>query len=207
MKVSYGVTWCEPPAAALPGQLEVGSRALRFAPFGADGEASVELGFDEVEGLEIRPPDERPTVVLSARGGRQVEIESAVDRWILGDLLEHLFVHALAPGTEPRRILVALQIKPGHRRETRELLRTGPPFDPSESGLARHDVFLLDDQVLFVFATHGGRELARFVEPDFWETVAAWRPLMVGGVRLAESAYGWSEGEPAPPVGHPGLGL
>jgi len=208
VKISYVASWREGDDGLLGGQLEIGAGALTFHPHDADEAGVRELRFDEIDSLELRPPEERPTLVLRSPGGRVVELESAVDRSILGDLLEHAFAHGLRAGGPARRVLVALRLKPGCRPAALELLRRGPPFEPGQTRLIEHDVYVLGDEVLFVFVTAGGEELSGLAAPDFWVAAAAWRPLMAGGIRLAESAYLWTrerESEPAP--GHPGLGL
>lgn len=208
MKVSYGVVWREGEAPDAAGLLGIEPHALVLRPLEDQSAVEREFAFDEIAAVEIRPPVERPTLVLRSQSGREAEIESAVDKWILGDLLERIFVHGLGGAQDSRRILVAMKLRPGCREQALELLRGGPPFDPAGTGLALHEVFLLEDEALFLFATHAGEDLERLVEPDFWRSAAAWRELVSGGVRLAEPVYSWHrEDAGAHHVGHLGLGL
>ena len=48
---------------------------------------------------------------------------------------------------------IVVPLRPGSRTEVEALLRNGPPFDPSRLGLVRHEVFVSEDEAIFVF--HG----------------------------------------------------
>lgn len=205
MRISYGVVWRE-AGAAFDGRLELAARALELHPAREGEPAPAPLAFDDLVGVEIRPPEERPALVLRSKDDREVVLESAVDRWILGDLVARLFVHGLGGGPA-RRTLVALRLRPGCRERARELLRAGPPFDPGPTDLSLHEAFLLEDTVLFLFATRGGEELEALTEPDFWRPAAAWRELMSGEILLAEPAFAWRRDEAGRSTAHLGLGL
>jgi hypothetical protein len=103
--------------------------------------------------------------------------------------------------------LVALTLKPGGRDRARELVSAGPPFDPSSTPLVTHDVFLLDDQVLFLFGLDPVEAGAQLAEPDFWRPLLAWSELVAGGARLAERVYAWQRTHHPEPEIHPGLGF
>jgi hypothetical protein len=106
----------------------------------------------------------------------------------------------------PNRVLVSVKTKPEHRERVAELLKQGPPFDPFATSITRHDVFVLDDQVLFLFETddcvEGEESLA-----DAWRWAESWRDLVVE-VRDADQVFSWTRPDspeiPVPP--HLGLG-
>jgi hypothetical protein len=203
MNAADGVSWREAQASTRPGRLTVGEAALRFATRAGEEAFERELAFDELAAVELRPPAERPSILLRCRDGREVELESAADSRILGDLLDHVFAPAAGAAADSRRILVALRLQPGGRERARELLAAGQPFEPGATRLTLHDVFLLDDEALLLLSTRDGG-LAPLLEPAFW-SAPGWRELMAGGVRLAEPAY--SSGHEAPHLAHLGLGL
>lgn len=91
------------------------------------------------------------------------------------------------------RLVVILPLKEGARSRARELLEAGPPFDLEGTALDRHDVFLTDREVVFVFETAG--EAARLElaadDPELWKTAAAWRECLDGRPRKAEVAFSW----------------
>jgi hypothetical protein len=206
VKVRYGVTWKEEAEAPLSGRLEIGPRSFLLHPFDDDALVEREFAFDQLTSVEIRPPDERPTLVLRAADGRTIELESAVEKWILGDVLAHMFGHSLGGGTATR-VLVVLTLRPGAHERAREIIAGGPPFDPSSTELVTHDVFLLDDQVLFLFGLDAVAARAQLAEPDFWRPLLAWSELVTGGARLAERIYSWQRSDEQGREAHLGLGL
>jgi hypothetical protein len=78
-----------------------------------------------------------------------------------------------------------------------ELLEAGPPFDPAEAGLARHEVYLSAGEVVFVFE---GPEVDGIVaglvddpfHPRITDALAEWRDIVdQEHVRIARPAYAW----------------
>ena len=214
MKVSYGVIWRESGGEQAEGRLAIGPHSIQLRATGDESLVERELPFDRIASAELRvqgttESTETPKgrLALTSTDGREIQIESAADRWIVGDLVESLFVHSLTDGQVDRRILVALKLRPGSRERAHELLRAGPPFDPSRSALALLDVFLLEDEALFLFQTDGADDLVELVKPNFWQAAAGWRELMSGGVSLAEHVYSWARQPRASRELHPGLGL
>jgi hypothetical protein len=53
------------------------------------------------------------------------------------------------------KISVIAQIRPGKRDELERLLEKGPPFDLADEGFERHEVFLGDSDVVFLFSGPG----------------------------------------------------
>jgi len=94
------------------------------------------------------------------------------------------------------QIAVIARLKNGAEPEAAEMLTSGPPFDPEESGFERHTVYLSAGEVVFVFEGHEVEWLAEaiFSEPFRWEVNAAfdrWRELVEGPPRIARPAYVW----------------
>jgi len=204
MRVSYGVLWRSGGGEPVPARLRIAPTALVLTGLGEEGrERAVPLA--EIVAVETRPLEEkRSTVALDLRGGDRLELESNVDRQIVTQLLERLVADGLR-GTQ--RLLVVAPLKPGARQAARELLRSGPPFSLDETPLLLHDVFLLDDQALFLFGSVDGAEMEEPPMPDLWAATGEWRELIAGEVRLAERAYSWSRGEHAAREPHVGLGF
>jgi hypothetical protein len=189
-------------------RLHVEDEAVVLSPAQGNDEPR-EIPYDDLVGVEIRPPGDtggaRPAIVLKLRGGDALELESNVDRWIVAQLLERLFAHGLG-GTH--RILVAARLWPGAGERVRELLHGGPPFPPEATPLVLHEVYLLEDEVLFLFVTEDAAAVETLAEPDFWAAAGAWRELVAGEIRLAERVYAWSrEEQPTTGAHHFGLGF
>ena len=90
------------------------------------------------------------------------------------------------------RAVVVLPLRDGASEQAAQLLRGGPPFDPEEVGLARHHVFLTDDEAVFVFEADNLEAAERLLGGEtFWNAAAAWKELVAGPPRLAEDAYTW----------------
>jgi hypothetical protein len=53
------------------------------------------------------------------------------------------------------QISIVAQIRPGKRAELERLLEQGPPFDLAAEGFERHEVFVGDTDVVFVFTGPG----------------------------------------------------
>jgi hypothetical protein len=49
------------------------------------------------------------------------------------------------------QLAIVARLKSGAEPRARELIASGPPFDPAESGFDRHAVYLSVDEVVFVF--------------------------------------------------------
>ena len=82
----------------------------------------------------------------------------------------------------------------GRGDRARLLMESGPPFDPETTPLLRHDVYLTDHEVVFVFE---GPEAKRAVErlvgdPGVLRAAAAWRECLDGRPRIAEPAFAWA---------------
>ncbi len=102
---------------------------------------------------------------------------------------------ALAAHGTRHGIAVVLPLREGMREVAADFLEEGPPFAPEQLGLARHQVFVTDSEVVFVFETEGPLpELDRILaEPDFWSVAPAWEHLAAGEPRVASLAYEWPE--------------
>jgi len=208
VRATFGVTWKNRDGAARSARLSIERTEIVLTSLDRAG-GRRKVPFDELVAIESVPPaehagDERPTLVMKLRGGDEIELRSNVDRWIVADLLEGLFAHGLG-GT--RRILVAARLKPGAREQAAMLLRSGPPFPPEATPLVLHEVYLLEDEVLFLFDVEEGVASDALRKPDFWAAAGAWRDLIDGEVRLAERVYRWSRERRAVTDSRFGLGF
>ena len=89
----------------------------------------------------------------------------------------------------------------------RELAGHGPPFDPAETALTRHQLLLTEQEAIFVFETQSEEGLKALLnQVDISSATVAWQDLVTGPPRLAELAYAWERPEPrvVPAIG---LGL
>ena len=93
-----------------------------------------------------------------------------------------------------QRVAVVANLKPDSVERARELVASGPPFDPDELGFERHHVYISEDRVVFVFEGARVNSLIRTMAQsgtDAHEGLAAWEPLLQGLPELAHEAYFW----------------
>jgi hypothetical protein len=100
------------------------------------------------------------------------------------------------------QLAIVARLKPGAEPEAADLIANGPPFDPTDSGLDCHTVYLSADEVVFVFEGHEVEWIVdKLVDDPFhWlvsEALERWRPLLEDQPRIARPAYVWRrEGVP-----------
>jgi len=90
------------------------------------------------------------------------------------------------------RAVVVVPLREGTGPQAVELLRKGPPFDPETVGLERHQVFLTEQEAIFVFEADARDAAERLVGGGvFWSAVTAWDEIVAGPPRLADDLYSW----------------
>jgi hypothetical protein len=94
------------------------------------------------------------------------------------------------------QLALVARLKSGAEPLAAALIEKGPPFDPAEAGLTRHEVYLSAGEIVFVFEGHEVEWIVDgMVENPFrWrvtEAMDAWRPLVESQPRIARAAYVW----------------
>lgn len=212
MRTSYAIIWREGDGAKRPGKLELLPRTLRLES-GSNGSAqTLELPYEELESVEVRRADDGvgSALALERRNGPTLLITTFAQPGIVNEIATR--VGEARERSEAESVLVLLPVRPEALTEVRALIAAGPPFDPGEIGLDRHEVFVAEDEVAFVFhAPPNARALERLLQdPGLWEAAADWERVLTGPPRLAEHGYSWSRdrGFTTPPVAAPlGLGF
>jgi hypothetical protein len=96
----------------------------------------------------------------------------------------------------PSRAVLVVPLAEGAAERVAKLLRKGPPFDPAEIGLGRHQVFLTECEAIFLFESDSAEAADRLLSSSrIWAAAAAWKELVAGPPRLADDAYSWSRPE------------
>ena len=198
MQISYAVTWEEPDGVRHSGRLELGTNALRLEGRNghAESRSSKVVRYGDVKAFRLARStgdrlQGRPTLLVELSSGAELKVASVAQPGVVAELADRL--SELTDGwSNPEREALVVPIRPGSQREVEALLANGPPFDPTEFGLVRHEVFVTEREVVFVF--EGSVEaFSEHLAAD--ETVSkaaeAWRPLIDGHLRLGLQAYAW----------------
>jgi hypothetical protein len=208
MKTSYAVKWREPDDRTYLGRLEFGDKALVLEG-SQNGRASVRraLDYDELGGFRLgrlseEQLDGQPALVVERPGGDFLVTSTVMHAGVLQELIHRLSALRLAA---PRRATVVVPLREGALEQARRLAAQGPPFDPVDTLLTRHQLLLTAGEAIFVFEAQSEAALeALLAQIDVWAAAAAWRELVAGPPRLAEVAYSWERPPAMDPVG---LGL
>jgi hypothetical protein len=195
---SYAAIWREPDGAIAHGKAVCGPHAVRLEGIAADGQLSRrEIRYTEIEGVRIgRGPDERlnsrPTLVLERMSAPSLQLD-VLGAGTLLELADLLAALTLDHRERYQRVTLIVPLKKGAMVQAQTLVAEGPPFDPEKKGLERHEVFLTDQEAVFLFegpnAADVVQRLAR--DPNAWRAAVKWRRLLAGAPRLAHSAYTW----------------
>jgi hypothetical protein len=197
MSTSYAVTWQMADEASHSGRLELQPRALVFEGTNGDGAGSETIPYGDVARVRIaRSPEDRlsgrQTLVLERRSGDRIRIASVGHPGIITELAERLASPDLGDDSTTTRAVVVLPLVEGAADRVAELLRGGPPFDPEEVGLGRHQVFVTESEAIFLFEAASSQAADQLLSDDrLWAAAAAWKDVVAGPPRLAEDAYSW----------------
>lgn len=199
---TYAVKWREPDGQTFIGRLALGPRALRIEGRrrGAEGPAvERQFGYDELQGLRLGSRaerlDGRPALVVEQPEGAYLVADAGMGAPIVQELADRLADLRLAA---PRKATVVVPLEEGAIDRVRELVSHGPPFDPAETPLTRHELLLTPREAIFVFEAETEGELrALLSQLDIWAAAAAWGELVAGPPRLADIAYAWESPEPS----------
>ena len=193
---SYGVVWREQSLPVATGKLELLPDALRFEGM-ADGRPTTRERSRRAKkrGRTERPSDRLngcPSLVVERRSGRPITIASVGQTGVVAELAERLASLQLGPDAR-RRTAFVLPLGDGGYAPALDLLREGPPFNPEETGLDRHEVYLTQNEVVFVFESRLGTGALEplLADPALWLSAAAWGDLLAGPPRVAEDVYSW----------------
>lgn len=199
---TYAVKWREPDGQTFIGRLALGPRALRLAGRrrGAGGlPVERRFGYEELRGLRIGSSgadrlDGRPALVVERADGTYLVADAGMGAPIVQELVDRLADLRLGA---PRKATVVVPLREGALERVRELVAHGPPFDPAETALSRHELLLTGDEAIFVFEAESEEGLRSLLgRVDLWAAATTWSELVAGPPRLADSAYSWERAAP-----------
>jgi hypothetical protein len=92
-----------------------------------------------------------------------------------------------------QRIVVIAELKSGSEAAAADIVRSGPPYDPGEIGLARHGVYVGGSEAVFVFEGPNVEQQLRDLvnDPAASPAFAVWAPLLEGTPSVAHELFYW----------------
>jgi len=192
MQEIYAVSWRDGDGTPHAGRLELARDGLVLA----NGSAFEVVQFGDLREVHVgRSAADRiagrPTLVLERRSSTPIRILGLGQAGIISELAEHLSSR-LGKECVMSSAVVVLPLREGASERAAELLHGGPPFDPDEIGLERHQVFLTETEAVFVFEADSEEAAEKLIgEGRFWSAASAWKDLVDGPPRLADVAYSW----------------
>jgi hypothetical protein len=192
-------------SSAATGRLDVEHDRLILKGVAGPDLVELEIPFSQLTEVQVgRRPEERlngyRTLMLKRTTGPVVRVAPLGLAMLpeIADLLQ-----SLTRPSDESVLAVSVRLKPGCRDRARKLLAKGPPLDPASLGLSGHEVYLSEDEAVFVF--HGCNVRARVShairQPAVWRAGLAWQrcfaapPQIIDQATLlnlnAEPAYRW----------------
>ncbi len=94
------------------------------------------------------------------------------------------------------RVAIIAHLKEGTEQLAADLIGAGPPFDLADTGIVRHNVYVSDHEVVFVFEGHEVEWIVDQLidEPFHYELHRAleqWQEIVDGRPRVARERFGW----------------
>jgi hypothetical protein len=97
------------------------------------------------------------------------------------------------------KVAVMAQIRPGMRDELQRLLANGPPFDLAAEGFERHEVFLGDTDIIFIFTGPGAlTQIERMAGSRALYAQVLKMNGFLSAPRILNQTYEWERGANAP---------
>jgi hypothetical protein len=193
---SYPVVWSDSDEQPVAGRLIPGVDTMELDGARDGRLVKRTVDYRDLVGVRIgRATDEllggRPTLVIERQDGPSLLVRP-LGPGLLHELAD-MFAELCDGSGRVERVAVVLPLKPGKIDRARALVAEGPPFDPEDKSLARHEVFLTDREAIFVFfganACRSIREIVR--DTSVWAVANRWSTCLAGRPRLAETGYAW----------------
>lgn len=194
--VSYPVVWAEADERSVTGRLTTGPADLRLEG-AADGHLVTRtVSLDDLAGVRIGRRDGerlggRGTLVLERRDASDLLVQP-LGPGLLAEVADML-AELCSASEQVERVAVVVPLKEDALELARELIADGPPFDPADKSLARHEVFVTGTEAIFVFSGEDACESVRAIMRDsaVWPAAERWGACLADRPRLAETGFAW----------------
>ena len=173
---SYAALWRDPGQQTARGKVVLDRDTLRLEGITGDDRVSRrEIPYTAIEGVRIgRDPEERlngrPTLVVEQTSAPSLQLD-VLGAGMLFELSDLLAALTLERRERYERVTLIVPLKKNRVEQARALIAAGPPFDPETKGLERHEIFLTDQEAVFLFEGPDASETVQRLARD----PAAWR--------------------------------
>jgi len=196
MSRSYAIAWQEPIGPLRSGKLELRASGLRLEGRNGTGPVATLIPYDELLDLRAAPWQERlggrPTLVLGRRGAGDIRLASVGAPGVISEIVDQVGAMKTGTANTAERVAVVVPLRKGKRDKAERLLDQGPPFDPAKMGLESHEVFLSDDEAVFVFNAPPGFSIQKLLaDSRVWASAASWHDVIGGTPRIARPFFAW----------------
>jgi hypothetical protein len=197
MNRSYAITWQERESSPHSGKLQLRASGVRLDGRNGAGPVSILIPYAELLSLRFAPGHDRlggrPTLVFARQTGGDIRIASVGAAGIMSEVAEQVASMKAGNDISSDRVAVVVPLRKGKRDKAQRLLDQGPPFDPERVGLESHEVFLTDQEAIFVFnAATGFNPQKLLADSRVWASAAAWHDVIAGPPRIAKTFYAWA---------------
>lgn len=207
MTESYAVVWREGDGPFYVGKLEVGAEGVRLSGSAGGRRTRLVVTPASITAVDVQHPGagllgDMRTVTIARRHAERVAIGALNGIGVVFEIADVVAQLRQRPKPMWSGVTVSVPIRRDRAEKVQELLRQGPPFDPSTmEGLDRHFVFMGEAEVVFIFE---GSDVRMAVErltrqPRLWLAATSWRDCLAGRPAVLE-------GRRPPPVGGPDTG-
>jgi hypothetical protein len=201
---SYAVVWRDGGGPLNVGKLEVVDEGVHLSGRAGGRRTSLIVTPASITAVDVQHPGagllgDMRTVTIGRRHAEAVTIGALNGIGVVFEIAD--VVAQLRQRPRPRSSGVAVRVPIRRERvdKVRELLRQGPPFDPSAmNGLDRHLVAIGEAEAVFIFE---GSNVQAAVDrltrrPQLWLAATAWRDCLAGRPEVLELRHP-SRHEPA----------
>jgi hypothetical protein len=205
MSESYAVVWREGDGPRQVGKLEVHQDGVHLSGGTGPRHADRVLAPGTITGVHVQQPGTGPlgdmrTLVVDRDQATPITIATLNGIGIVLEIADVVTEIARRPARGSASVAVRVPIRKQRADKVRDLVRKGPPFQPSSiHGLARHHVFVNDAEAVFIFeGANVGEAVERLIQrPQVWLAATDWHDCLAGRPTVLPCKYTWSR-PPAP---------
>src|SRR6266496_4133470 len=199
MSESYAVVWRDGDGPRQVGKMEVHQDGVHLSGGTGARRADRVLAPGSITGVHVQQPGtgalgDMRTLVVDRDQAAPITIGALNGIGIVLEIAEVVTEIAGRPARGSASVAVRVPIRSERADKVRDLVRQGPPFEPSTiHGLDRHHVFVNDAEAVFIFeGVRVGEAVERLIRnPRVWLAATDWRDCLAGRPTVLQCQYAW----------------